>query len=95
MYCTEDETLCRYSSESQTNMINNKKSLLFGVAISFYSLIIVPKQNSPAEKPRETTVDAVEIIPAKLHMHTASIAPVEIIRTSSRRMVDKTVDFYF
>ena len=67
-----------------------KRTLPFGVAFS-YSLIIVPKQKRATEKPRETTVESVDIVPAKLHTHTPIIAPVARIRINSLRMVDKKV----
>ncbi|MEE0898849.1 MAG: hypothetical protein U0L88_14640, partial [Acutalibacteraceae bacterium] len=71
--------------------MNNMESLSFGVAIFFYPLIIVPKQKTAAEKPRETTVESVDIVPAKLHTHTPIIAPVARIRVNSLRTVDKKV----
>ena len=69
--------------------MNNTRSLSFGVAIFFYPLTIVPKQKRAAEKPRETTVESVDIVPSKLHTHTASITLVARIRMNSLRTVDK------
>ena len=90
MYSTADGTLCRYFSESHTT--NNTESPLSRVAIYFYPLTIVPKQKRAIEKPRETTVESVDIVPAKLHTHMPIIAPVASIRINSLRMVDKKVD---
>ena len=73
--------------------MNNTRSLSFGVAIFFYPLTIVPKQKRATEKPRETTVESADIVPAKLHTHTPIIAPVASIRTNSLRTVDKKVAF--
>ena len=73
--------------------MNNTRSLPYGVAIFFYPLIIVPKQKTAAEKPRETTVESVDIVPAKLHTHTAIITLVARIRMNSLRTVDKKVAF--
>ena len=89
VYSTADETLCRYFSESHTT--NNMKSPLSRVAIFFYPLIIVPKQKIATEKPRETTVESVDIVPAKLHKQMPIIAPVARIRVNSLRTVDKKV----
>ena len=70
--------------------MNNTRSLPYGVAIFFYPLIIVPKQKTAAEKPRETTVESVDIVPAKLHTHTAIITLVARIRmTYSKSARDK------
>ena len=74
MYSTADGTLCKYFSESHTT--NNTESPLSRVAIYFYPLTIVPKQKRATEKPRETTVESVDIVPAKLHIHTPIIAPI-------------------
>ena len=63
------------------------------MAIPFYPLTIVPKQKRATEKPRETTVDSVDTIPAKLHTHTPIIAPVARIRIASLRRVEKKVAF--
>ena len=91
VFSTADGTLCKYFSESHTT--NNTRSLSFGVAIFFYPLIIVPKQKTAAAKPRETTVESVDIVPAKLHTHTAIITLVARIRINSLRTVDKKVAF--
>ena len=56
-----------------------------------YPLTIVPKQKRATEKPRETTVKSVDIVPAKLHTHTPIIAPVAKIRVNSLRMLEKNV----
>ena len=63
------------------------------MAIYFYPLTIVPKQKRATEKPRETTVESVDIVPAKLHMHTAIITLVARMRMNSLRTVDKKVAF--
>lgn len=57
-----------------------------------YPLIIVPKQNSATEKPRETTVESVEIDPVRLHKDAASITPVARIRINSLRIMDIKVE---
>ena len=67
------------------------ESPLSRVAISFYPLTIVPKQKRATEKPRETTVESVDIVPAKLHTHMPTIAPVARIRVNSLQTVDKKV----
>ena len=61
------------------------------MAIYFYPLTIVPKQKREIEKPRGTTVESVDIVPAKLHTHMPIIAPVARIRVNSLRTVDKKV----
>ena len=58
-------------------------------------LIIVPKQNSTTEKARETTVESVEIVSARLHRQTASITPVARIRINSLRIIDIKPDLGF
>ena len=67
------------------------ESPLSRVAISFYPLTIVPKQKSATENPRKTTVEPVDIVPAKLHTHIPIISPVARIRVNSLRTVDKKV----